>query len=237
MRYIPDQFLASTSLTAVNSVFTLPWDFGRVFEFKDNNGRKVFPATARILPAESGTGSKRVYYRKGNTFVLTKSGETSTYTLWYYTKPRDIAQGLSADSNTLAASAKLIADYYNGMIIENATDDWIDTISDYTAARIITIGTETLAASKYYGIVSEIPEIFHPLISPRAIQICKAEHPLAQEKPTANAVQLWADEVIDTLVAFAGNELDVSQEEIWSDYGTGGIYGGIQVPGQGYDIY
>lgn len=231
-RYLPEEFLTSASLTGVDSVFTLPWDFGAMVGFKNTNNRTVTRTNIHSLPATGSSGSARLYYRKGNTLVLTKSGITDTYTLWYYSKPRDMTQGLCAVSQTLIAPAKVIADYYNGIVLESITGDWVDTITDYTAARVITMATGTLDVSDYYGTVSELPEMFHPLIAARAMLICKAEHPLSQEKPNMIGVQAWSAEVEDAILAFAGNRADVSAEDIWTDYGGIGA-DGTNIPGQG----
>ena len=124
-------------------------------------------------------------------------------------------------SITLASTAKKIAGYYNGMKIENITDDWIDIISDYTAARVATIGTETGAASKYYGIVSDIPEPFHHLIIPQAVFEITGNYPIAKEKPQLTGLQIWQQDFLATLRAYAGPTLDTYAEDTWSSYGSG----------------
>lgn len=214
-------FLESASLTGVNSVFTLPWDFGRLAYFKDENGAQVFPVPVQKLKATNATGSDRLYYRDGNTFVLDKAGVTETYTLLYYRKARDLDQGSSstggAQTVTLASTAKGIADYYNGMVVENVTDNTVDTISDYTAVRVATV-SNTWAASKTYGIVSDLPEMFHFLIAPKAIHYTKAESPVIQEKPTQSELLLWVEMFRETFKAYVGTE-DVDIEEIFCDYG------------------
>jgi len=218
---IPEIFLTSTTITGVASVYALPWDFGRLLIFKDDNNRKIYPIAVDKLKVSGSTGNKRLYYRKGNDLVLDRDGITDTYTLWYYKKCRELDQGKSsagaATSLTLATSAKKIADYYNGMDIENVTDDWVDTISDYTAARVCTI-TETGAADKYYGIISELPEPFHFLISQRAIMETKAVFPATQEAPKVAEVNFFMEQLIGTLRAYAGSKLDISMEEIWLDF-------------------
>ncbi|MEE9365992.1 MAG: hypothetical protein V3W44_04815 [Dehalococcoidales bacterium] len=238
MRLIPNEFLSSEALTGVNSVFTLPWDFGAIVEFRDDKGLKVFPADSRAVPATSGTGSDRVYYTKGSTFVLTKSGVTDDYTLWYWSKPRDLDQGsltYSSPTTTLASSAKAIADYYNGMIFEDVTNPLISTITDYTAARVVTI-TGTPTTLDYYGIVSELPEPFHHLITPRAILECKALHPATQEKPTQASYANWMEQVVEALRAYAGSRFDIPPEDIWCDFDVGPTGPGVNIPGQGYLI-
>ena len=221
IRRIPGEFLEETDLTASSSVFTLPWNFGRLRYFKDDKGRQVHPIQSEDRRLTNESGSDNLYYRKGNTLVLDKAGLSSTYTLEYWKKPRDIHQGKAsagaATSITLQTTAKLLADYYNGMIMENITAAWVDTIDDYTAALVATI-SETGTADDYYGIVSEIPEMFHTLISGKAVHIAKAESPISQEKPTAQAISLWVEELAEVLRSFAGSDLDVDPEELFIDY-------------------
>lgn len=238
---IPEEFLESITLTGVNSVYTLPWDFAVVKEFKDENGYKVYPSNVDILPTNSGVGSDRLYYRTGNTLVLNKSGVTDTYTLWYYKKPRDIHHGQGGTSCAATifhldnAEAKQINDYYNGMIIENTIQSTQETISDYTGSTKLATVTGTPVSTNWYGIVSEIPETFHHLIAPRAIMIAKAEHPVSPKAPTAAEADMWKAEVLEALSSYGAGK-DITPEDIWCDFGrSAGI--GFNIPGQGYTIY
>ncbi|KKM93377.1 hypothetical protein LCGC14_1209050, partial [marine sediment metagenome] len=239
MKYKPEWYLKSSSATVTASVITLPGDFGYVRELKDENGYKVEASSIQILPVSGGTGTDNMYYHKGNTFVLNKSGVNKTYTLWYISKPREIHHGKAtaggALSITLATDGKLLADYYNGMTIENRTKAWVDVIDDYTAARIATI-SETAASNDWYGIVPELPEPFHHLIAPRASMTAKAKHPASQENPTKDEVADWINEVFDTYNAWAGAMGDESPEDIWTDFGMSAL-DGITIPDQGYTIW
>ena len=241
MNYIPGEFLTSTSLTGVNSVYTLPWDFGSLREFKDENGRKVFKSSISAIPTTGAVGSKRYYYRKGNTLVLNRSGITDTYTLYYFTKPRDLhhSQGGSNCAATAlhmdTTDAKTIDDYYNGMTVENRTQDLTEAITDYTGSTKIAVVASTPADDDWYGLVPEIPEIFHHLIAPRAIMIAKAEHPVAPKPPNKDEIEMWRNEVRDALIAF-GYDSDITPEDIWLGFGSGAGMGDT-IPGQGYTIY
>lgn len=223
LRRIPEVFFETIPIVGSNSVFSLPWDFGRLLLFKDENGNKVFPFDPKNGKLVNETGSDRLYYRKGQTLVLDKDGVSKTYTLLYYRKPRDLDQGKSsaggAQSITLATTAKAIADYYNGMVIENITDANVDTISDYTAARVATI-TGTGAAEKYYGIVSDIPEPFHHLIAPKAIHLVKLESPVIQEKVTQLSLNEWDNQLSMDISAYAGSD-DIDYEDLFADYDEG----------------
>ena len=126
----------------------------------------------------------------------------------------------AATSITLASTAKLITDYYNGLTLENITQDWVDTIDDYSAARVATI-SETAAANDYYGTVSDLPEPFHFLMIPRAVFEITANYPIVKEKPQVSGVEIFNSDFMATLRAFAGPTLDTYVEDVWSNYGSG----------------
>ena len=222
VRRYPGLFLGESDLVGVNSVFTLPWDFGKLEWFKDNYGRKVHEIGEAQRRWADSDGSKRLYRRVGNTLVLDMAGIGLTYTLVYRKKPRDIHNGTAAGggalSITLSTSAPKVADYYNGMIVENITKDWIDTISDYSAARVATIAAETAATSDFYGLVPEIPEWSHFLIAPRAALMVRAEHPLVKRKPTNSDYQDYNNLVRTTLLENAGPPGDQEVEELFLDF-------------------
>jgi hypothetical protein len=240
VKHVPNNFLTSAEITGVDSVYDLPWNFGTVREFKDENGYKVYRSGIDALPVNSGVGSDRFYYRSGQTFVLNKSGVTETYTLWYYTKPREIHLGqgganCAATVFHLGSDAKNIDDYYNGMTIENITQGTVETISDYTGSTALATVTGTPVTDDWYGIVSEIPEAFHHLIAPRAIMIAKAEHPVSPKAPTTAEASMWKDEVSEALTSY-GIGHDVTPEDIWCDFGVGsGV--GVSIPGHGSTIW
>jgi len=224
---IPYEFEEETTLTGVASVYTLPADFGQLRLFKDSNGYPIHPISTEQRRTTSGSGSDQAYYRKGNTLVIDKSGVTEVNTLTYYRKCRDIEQGkaLGGGSQYLefAATAKLIDDYYNGLTIENITDDSVDTITDYTATdRKATIETEVGATDDYYGTVSDLPEPFHYLLIPRAVFEITANYPIAKEKSTVSGAEIFMQNFMATLRAYAGNSLDTYAEDIWTAYGRGG---------------
>ncbi len=233
---MPWEFEEETDLTGVNSVYTLPADFGRLRLFKDSDGYQIHPIKTDQRRTARSKGSEQLYYRKGNTLILDKAAVTEVCTLTYYRKCRDIEQGKAAAgaaaSITFADTAKLIADYYNGLMIENATQDWIDTILDYSAARVATI-TETAAADDFYGTISDLPEPFHFLMVPRAVYEITGDYPIVKEKPNQAGVSFFNDQLLATLRAYAGEALDQYAEDIWTDYDSGGVgygYSGI-LPG------
>jgi hypothetical protein len=221
LKTIPDEFYAETTITGVNSVFTLPWDFGRAVQLRTDNGTIVSPILPKHRPDNNSTGSQYLYYRKGNTFVLTKSGITDTYTLYYRTKPREIHSGRAAAGGALSITldssfAPVIADYYNEMMIENLTDAWVDTITDYSAARVATI-TETATANAIYGLVSELPEPFHFLIAPRAVLQAREQSSHPKIRPGRTEYANWTDLLIETLTSYGIGEDKQSPESIWQE--------------------
>lgn len=219
---IPEIFLTSTSLSFSSSTATLPTDFYKIRRLEDSDKVKIEPITLNEKYVYTDSGSKYQYYRYGNTLQIDKSGVSGTYTIWYYTRPRNLDQGVSsaggALSLTLATTAPKIADYFNNMTIENITDDWTDTISDYSAARVCTLAAQTGAASKYYGIVSELPEAFHHLIQPRATILCKSL-PNSPTPPTRKEVFDFGEMLEGTLRGYAGtNYNDVFLEDVVNDF-------------------
>ncbi len=231
LRRIPYEFEEEIALTGVASVYTLPANFGTLRFFKDSKGLQIHPIKPNQRRIASSSGTDQLYYRKGNTLVLDKAGITEVCTLLYYRKCRDIEQGKAsaggALSITLATTAKKLVDYYNGLTLENITKDWVDTIDDYATTRVATI-SETAAADDYYGTVSDIPEPFHFLMIPRAVFEITGNYPVSKEKPETPGIDLFNQQLIETLRAYAGEALDTHVEDIWCNYGGGSA-------GVGYD--
>jgi hypothetical protein len=242
MKFVPEEFITTTTLTGVDSVYTLPWDFGTLIQFEDPQKRKIYPSSVKNLPTQGSTGSDQLYYRKGRTLVLNKSGVTDTNTLHYYTKPRDLhfgqAQaGSGASTLVMENTAKSRDDYYNGVIVENFTSAFESEITDFTASTYSAAITGTAVANDYYGTVSEMPEEFHFLISLWAIILLK-EHPASQEKPTQREYNHFQEMFTSALSGFTGNPEDVNPVDIWADFGQSPSPGsGFDIPGQGYVIY
>jgi len=222
---IPYEFEEEIDLTGVSSVYTLPADFGQLRLFRDSNGNQIHPIATNQRRTPNANGSANLYYRKGNTLVIDKAGVTEVCTLYYYRKCRDIHQGKAsagaATSITLATTAKKLVDYYNGLTLENITQDWVDTIDDYAVTRVATI-SETAAADDYYGTVSDIPEPFHFLMIPRAVFEITGNYPIAKVKPSVTGVELFNHQFIAALRAYAGEALDTYPENIWCAYAGGG---------------
>lgn len=226
LKRVPYIFEQESVLTGVNSVYTLPTDFGILRYFKDSDGNQIYPISQDNRRKTNESGSDQHYYRRGNTLVIDKSGVTEQCTLIYYRKCRDIIQGKAsaggALSITLSSEAKKVADYYNNMVIENITQDWFDTITDYSAARVATI-VQTAAANDYYGIVCDMPEEFHHLYIPRAVYEITGNYVVASNRNTVAGTQalgwqVFNEDFITTLKAYIGEE-DTYPEDVWTQYG------------------
>jgi hypothetical protein len=216
----PDEFMAEASLTAVNSVITLPSNFSKLVLLRDQYGSKITSIDQVQRRSPSDQGSTMVYYKTGRTLVIDRQSDSSVYTLIYKTKPRDIHQGKAsagaATSITLSAVeqvAKSIIDFYNGMTIEDITAGWDSVISDYTAARVATV-TGTAAAGDFYALVPEIPEWSHHLIAPRAILFCKL-NPISKEKPTKAELEDYKELFLAAFRENATPEEDIDYEEMF----------------------
>lgn len=206
----PHTFLTSTVLTGVASVYTLPSDFYRVYDVVDQYGDKIrqVPASANRYP--DWVGSRYEWYWKGRTIVINYDSFTEPITLWYFTRCRNLTFGMSsaggALSLTLATSAQPVADFYNGMTIDGdlTGTPWEDTISDYSAARVATLVSQTGAANKYYGLVSELPEGLHHLIAPKALLLMK-ESMICPIKPTRSEQDNFTDLLNTAMVSLFGS--------------------------------
>jgi hypothetical protein len=122
----------------------------------------------------------------------------------------------AATSITLASDASKIVDFYNGVEIENITQDWLDTIDDYATTRVATI-SETAAASDWYGTVPETPEPFNHLIGKMAVILVKAEFPLAQSQVGQAEVNFYDLGLGSVLANYGDTTEDVPAEEVFED--------------------
>jgi hypothetical protein len=230
----PEVFLKNTSLTFTESEATLPSDCFKIREILNSDLEAIKP----INIGERFSGNRFSYYRYGNKiridyatsmsglFENDSTGDVQpsiddTGSIWYYSRCRELDSGMTsaggALSATLATTAKKIADYYNDMTIEDVTGDAVDTVSDYTAARVCTVGN-TWAASRYYGLVSELPTIFHPLISEYAILQLK-KNPKVPERVTAADATLFNEMLSSAMRSYAGTQnTDVSMDSIINDF-------------------
>jgi len=216
----PEYFMKTASLEFTASVATLPSDCFKIKELSDSDGYPVVPISVNQRHI-TGSGSQNTYYRYGDTLRIDQDSITGTGTIWYYLRPRELETGMTsaggALSATLATTAKAIADYYNDMMIENVTDSTVDTITDYSAARVCTV-SNTWAASKYYGLVSELPAIFHPLIPEYAILQLK-KSPKSPLAVTISDVSLFDQMLQSSMKSFAGTQnTDVTMDSIINDF-------------------
>jgi hypothetical protein len=227
---IPSLFRVTESdYTVTSSVITLPDDFGVLELLRDSDGNRIYPLQTKDRRAPAQSGSDQFYYREGNYLKLDKAGITGTVELIYIKKHPDLAWGQAQSGSgaqvlVMASSAKAIADYYNGVTVENVTDEVVDVISDYTAGRSATV-SGTWAEDEWYGTVSMLPEPFHQLILDLALLMERAENPLVQLKPQMIDYQLHRDQVDEAIGAFGQAELCQDFDELFEDLDTP-IFGG-----------
>lgn len=202
----PEYFLKSASITFTASVATLPSDCFKIRELRDSARHKIEPikVSQRYIYND---GDSHSYYRYGNTLRIDADSITDTGTLWYYSRCRELDTGKTGATDTLATTAKAILSYYNGMLIENFTDSTVGSIATYSAARLCTF-TDSLvltSATDYYGIVTDLPEIFQPLIAEYAVLQLK-KSPKVPMQVTKADVQLFNEMLSESLKAFAGTQ-------------------------------
>jgi hypothetical protein len=206
----PELFFKSTTLSVASSVYALPSDLWKIKRIEHSEGNEVIPIDIAQKHVSPSSGSEVGYYRYGNNIKIDNDEFAEPLTIWYEARCRDLDFGKSAAggalSLTLATTARPVADYYNGMQIENVTDSWVDTISDYSAARVCTI-TQTGAVDRYYGLVSELPEVFHQLILDRALIRTKM-NPNSPEKPSAIEIKQFQDDLTAALNSCGNTDTD-----------------------------
>lgn len=218
----PEYFLKTDTIEFSASVAALPSDCFKIKGISDSEGKPVFPIDVNQRHI-SGSGSPNAYYRYDNTLRIDQDSVTGTGTIWYYWQCRELDTGMTsaggALSATLATTAKAIADYYNDMKIENVTDSTVDTITDYGVDRIAVV-SNTWAASKYYGIVSELPLIFHPLIPDYTILQLK-KNPKSPLAVTVADVSLFDQMLRSAMKSFAGTfNGDKDIGSMFEDFGS-----------------
>lgn len=218
----PGLFTRDATLTGVDSVFTLPPNYGKMVLFRDFDGRQVFEIKAVQRRMTSETGYTNEYYQSGNTLIVNRPGIVGPYTLIYEALPRDIHQGKASAGGALSmtldrAWAPKTASYYVGMTVENITQDWVDVITAYTTARVATIA-QTAAANDFYAIAPDLPEWSHILIGPMAIIAAKSSE-ISKEKPTKAEKDEFAEMLINTFRQFCTPNADESVEDMFSFQG------------------
>jgi len=214
--------VTNSSLAVTSSVITLPDDFGVLELLRDSDGRQIYPISSKERRRTASAGSDQFYYREGNYLKLDKAGVTGTVTLIYFKRCPELTYGQAqAESGALSlvmqSNAKTIVDYYNGVKIENVTDEVTDTISDYTAARVATVGT-TWAEDEWYGTVSILPEEFHQFIVDLALLRERKDNPLVQDKPRSVDYQIFQDALSETITAMGHGAEDEDPSDIFEDF-------------------
>ena len=76
--------------------------------------------------------------------------------------------------------------------------------------------TGTGAASKYYGTVSQLPEVFHSLITQRATIVLK-NSVVSPQRAEVGELSDFKDNLIEVIKSFAGSRNDISMDELIND--------------------
>lgn len=204
----PQLFFKTADLTPSSGRLTMPADFYRIRRLENADGIKMFVEGLDQKPADEESGSSFHWYWQAGYIYLDDSDYSEATKLYYVSKPRDIHSGMTSAGGALSATldatyAKKIVDYYNGMGIENITDvSAPDTITDYTAALVATV-SGTWAASKYYGLVSELPEPLHSFIARRATLLMRLTYK-SLESPTPTDLAFFQADLNEALNSLLG---------------------------------
>jgi len=171
-----DWLVDSVSVTALASVITLPSDCAKPIYLEDSSGYEIpISDTVREKRLTDPTGLSLespglIAYPLGNTLVINTTGDSSTYTLWYIARYRDLALGVAganSGANALHLEAGMMPriedDYYNDAKVRTYTTgtyapELEDTITDYVGSTLIATVSGTPAETDLYGTVSQLPE-------------------------------------------------------------------------------
>ncbi|MEJ5360139.1 MAG: hypothetical protein WHT06_15875 [Desulfobacterales bacterium] len=223
---IPEEFLVVETVATAGGEIALPVNFGRLLEIRNPDGTRGAGIGVPERARRPEWGSKLRYYFKGNRIVIDSNQPDSLYTLAYLRRPREIHHGVidgasitSPYTITLDEAAKKVASYYDGMLIEIVSEDAVETIQSYTAARVATVASAHSVGS-WYGLVPDIPEWAHNLIAPRAVIRCKT-HPASPEKPSPAEIRDYQEMLRQTISTFAAPKTPTNWETIFVSHDDG----------------
>lgn len=221
----PEDYLTSSDLTPVNSLITLPANFMKLRRLEYTDSRQKIHRM-ELDEKAPGTGSKvryRPYQRKY--LIIDQAGVTDGVTAWFFKRPRDIhygqaVAGSGASALKMAATAIYEDDFYNGMLVEDVTAGFNSEITDYSGSTKVATVTGTASTNDWYGLVPEIPEEFHHLISMKAILLLKSD-PKSPIKPTPKDIADFNELMASAFSAYYGASTeDRSMEDIFLDLST-----------------
>ena len=224
----PEDYLTSSDLTPVASVITLPADFMKLrrLEYKAS-GQKIHQYNVDQKASLGVTGSKYLYRPYQRKYLrIDQDNVTDQVTAWYFKRPRDIHFGQAqsgSGSNALkmpSATGVNEDDFYNGMTVEDITAALVSTISDYVGSTRVATVAGTVTANDWYGLVPEIPEEFHHLVTPKAVLLLKND-PKSPIKATPKDVADFNEMLSLACQAYYGSaSSDIPVEEIFLDLPT-----------------
>jgi len=180
-----DWLVTSADITPSNSVITLPSDFSKPVYME-------VKATGEPIPIDTSLRERRMYratnitletgyieaYVLHDTIEINRDNYATGVTLWYEFRVPDLHTGTASageatsltfdttdGSDSTGVGGRLETDYYNNSKIEiiSGTGAGIDTITEYSVARVATVAG-TYSTDSVYGTVSKLPEECHHLI-------------------------------------------------------------------------
>ncbi len=179
----PGQWLVkSKSVTASNSVITLPDDCSKPLYLEDANGNPIHwlgSVTHRRVSRAAGTSidiGAREAYPLMSTIEVNEDSFGDTCTLWYLRRVPNLhtgTAGTNSGSSALEFDSDLnlvyLDDYYNDVTVEvidqsSGIVDIRSTISDYVASTRIATISGIPSSGDLYGTISVLPEETHDLI-------------------------------------------------------------------------
>lgn len=192
----------SKSLTASNSVLTLPDDCAKPIYLEDSSGYAVNwlnSVAQRRVSKAVGVNIDLIHvieaYPLKDTIELNVSSESGTYTLWYQQRIYELHAGTAAagGAGSLTLEASLRADkrndYYNGAKIEviSGTVPGRYDITDFIGStRVLTIDTTNTFSTDNYGIVPITPPECNNLILLYATLLSLAKPSSSMDKEILN---------------------------------------------------
>jgi hypothetical protein len=114
------------------------------------------------------------------------------------------------------------------MIVEDVTADTVSTITDYVGSTRVASLSVATTKNDFYGLVSELPEVLHDLIVPKALIAIKSTSPLVKMRVSKDEINEYNQLLASLFSAYHDAEEDVDTEEILGDFGPKTLLGGIR---------
>ena len=158
--------VVSTSITAVNSVLTLPSDCAKPIYLEDEDGYPVNWLNS-VAQRSLDRGQISEVYSLRNTLEINTSGNNKTFTLWYQLRAPELHAGqcFAGGTGTITLEgdkySRVQDDYYNNYEIDIISGSYPGryTITDFVGStRVASLNSTDTFDLELYGIVPVIPE-------------------------------------------------------------------------------